>query len=206
MSPPQRVCLDLCDPGQPCMGASVCTVLVLLLNWDLFCHKNDFVGTSNPHGDQWLALIWQPVIIDVLVWIVIRLKLRLGTGVRISVRLRLYMLNGSQSNVLTRIAAQVFVCARVRAFVVQCDLLVPASISGIILSRVTAGLHGWCWHFCTIEAINWSLTLHLSVLSHGYLCLCACPCVCVGGFFCYLSDVFIYQSILWASSKCVHNV
>lgn len=74
------------------------------------------------------------------------------------------------------LSAYLCVCAHASvcecACLVRCDLLRAVTISGIILSRMAAGLHGCSWHFSTKEAINWSLTLCLSVLNHGCVCLC----------------------------------
>lgn len=107
-------------------------------------------------------------------------------------------------------------CASKRALVVGGEPLRPAAISGIILSRMAAGLHGHCWHFSTIEAINWSLTLHLSVLSYWHICVactqgsaCVHVCVCMTKWqklkqnhTCY----FFHSYFHWQKQSVIYNL
>lgn len=110
------------------------------------------------------------------------------------------------------VVCNISVCARVCLCVFVVELLRPASISGIILSRMAAGLHGCCWHFSTMEAINWSLTLRLSVLSHEYICLCVRarvsavqtkPC---GVFFVFVLCFSCYPSSFLSLTSHSHSV
>lgn len=68
------------------------------------CINTDLVGTSRPHGDQSSVLMRRYVISDLFL-------------VKIGVRVWLSTTNGSQCNVLTRIAVQTHVCA----FILICE-------------------------------------------------------------------------------------
>lgn len=73
----------------------MCAACVCDTSGTVSCVNFDLVRTNSPHGDQRLVLMRQHVISEVLV----------------KVKVRLSSMNGSQCNVLTRIAARCCVCA-----------------------------------------------------------------------------------------------